>query len=369
MITTMSSTPEEVKPVPNPNHKGVVGLQNMGNTCYANSSIQLLRSVPELNALVLRETLEEVCADKEGVPTKILLGYQDLIRSMWGAYKPAYVRPLGFLTVVRDAVRGTVYDNFGRPTQNDSHEYLIYLLDKFHEALNEGKASPSVTETAESAAAVAALPMTEQAALGWKTFAERHTSPIVDLFFGMIRKTVECQGCMAKSYRWETFNVFKIPCKGVSLQEWFKAECAPTDIEDYACEPCGKAEKGRQKAQLYSHVWRLPSSLFLAIKRFAPDGRKDMSVCPYDGAPISFAEHFAPESDHESKLWRYECRGIADHHSMGMGGGHYSAQIAHPVTNEWWWIDDGMSQAMPGARFGSSNYVLYMRRIMVASEA
>ena len=356
-MSTDSPPAPEPAPGPNPGHKGVVGLQNMGNTCYANSTIQLLRAVPELNAFILREELEETCQDVSSVPAKLLLGYQDLIRSMWGAYKPAYVRPLGFLTVIRDAVRGGLYESFGMARQNDSHEYLVYLLDNFHEALNEKKDSG-----AKDAVVPAGATMAEQAAIGWANYVQRHTSPMIDLFFGLMRKTVECQGCKAKSYRWETFNVFKIPCKGESLQEWFRSECAPTDIEDYACEPCEKAEKGRQKAHLFSHVWRLPPSLFLAIKRFSPDGRKDMTPCPYDGSPISFAEHFAEESDHESKGWRYECRGIADHHG-GMGGGHYSAQMAHPVSNEWWWIDDPMSQAMPGPRFGSSNYILYMRRM------
>lgn len=354
----------ESKAEPNPSHKGVVGLQNMGNTCYANSTIQLLRAVPELNAFILREDLEEVCQDKESVPAKIILGYQDLVKSMWGAYKPAYVRPLGFLTVIRDAVRGGLYESFGMPRQNDSHEYLVYLLDNFHEALNEGVAAASPSIPAPEPPASPHPPtMAEQAEAGWQNFVRRHTSPMVDLFFGLIRKTVECQGCMAKSYQWETFNVFKIPCRGASLQEWFRSECAPTDLEDYACEPCQKADKGRQKAHLYSHVWRLPSSLFLAMKRFSPDGRKDMTPCPYDGTPITFAEHFAEESEHESKKWRYECRGIADHHG-GMGGGHYSAQMAHPVTNDWWWMDDPMSQAMPAPRYGSANYILYMRRLI-----
>jgi hypothetical protein len=38
------------------------------------------------------------------------------------------------------------------------------------------------------------------------------------------------------------------------------------------------------------------------------------------------------------------------------------AQMAHPVTNDWWYVDDAMTQAMPGPRFSGSNYVLYFRR-------
>jgi len=57
---------------------------------------------------VMREDLESAIADKENPYAKILLGYQDLIQSMWSAHRPAYVRPNGFLNCIREAVKGTV---------------------------------------------------------------------------------------------------------------------------------------------------------------------------------------------------------------------------------------------------------------------
>jgi ubiquitin C-terminal hydrolase len=344
---------------PNPELKGVVGLQNMGATCYANSTIQLLRAVPELNAYILREDLSEACPDKDCIETKILLGYQDLIQSMWSAHRPAYVRPMGFLTVIREAVKGTVYENFGRPMQNDSHEYLVYLLDKFHEALNErrtGTPKPAFIEPPPEA------DMVTQAAIGWRNFTNHHTSPIVDLFFLMMRQTVECEECHNKTYSWQTLNVLKIPCEGATLHDWIKAECAPSTIDEYECLPCRKAHDKRQKANKYMHLWSLPPSLFMGVRRFTPDGRKVNTPLPYGGEPLSFEQHFAPESNHESKGWRYECRAISDHHG-GTGGGHYSAQTAHPVTNQWWVIDDSMSQKLDSPRFGTPNYLLYFRKI------
>ena len=348
----------------NPDIKGVVGLQNMGATCYANATIQLLRCVPELNVYIMREDLESVCQDSASIPAKILLGYQDLITSMWSACRPAYVRPNGFINCIRDAVKGTVYQNFGIPMQHDSHEYLVYLLDNFHEALNENaKSKEPIPEAPKSA------PMTVLAASGWSAFLARHRSPIVDLFFGMMRKTVECDTCHNKSYRWETFNVFKIPCKGDTFHDWIKAECASDTIDEYECVPCRKALDKRQPAKTYAHIWRLPSSLFVGIKRFNPDGSKDNTNVPYKGERLSFKEHFAPESDHESKDWTYEIRGIVDHHGS-TGGGHYSSQVTHPVTNKWWWIDDAMSQSLDeggiGPRFGSPNYLFYFRKVMTS---
>jgi ubiquitin C-terminal hydrolase len=352
-------------PPKDPRLRGVVGLQNMGNTCYANSTLQLLRAVPELNTLCLQTNLEEQCVNKDSVPARILLAYQDLLRSLWSAYRPAYVRPLGFLSIIRDNVRGTVYENFARPMQHDSHEYMVYLLDNFHEALNvrakEARLpTPSGNPTTPEE-------MRDLAERGWTAFVHTNQSPIVDQFFGMTRKTHECQGCSHKSYQWETFNVFKISSSGMTFDEWIQNEYTPETIEGYECTPCKEASRGRQTLKIQSHVWQLPSTLFVGIKRFTPDGRKVMTPCPYDGKGVSFAPYFAEESLHPSKSWTFECRAVADHHG-GHLGGHYSAQFCHPLTNDWWWIDDEASQPMPrGPLFGGSTYVLFFRRTYPAS--
>jgi ubiquitin carboxyl-terminal hydrolase 8 len=353
--------PAPTPPPKDPQLKGVVGLQNMGNTCYANSTIQLLRAVPELNTLCLQPNLEDLCVNKESVPSRILLAYQDLLRSLWSAHRPAYVRPLGFLSIIRDNVKGTLYENFARPMQNDSHEYMVYLLDNFHEALNTRAGETPVPVPTGTPSTPEE--MRDLAARGWSAFTHRNQSPIVDQFFGMTRKTLECQGCKHKSYQWETFNVFKISSNGMTFDEWIRNEYTPEVIEGFECTPCKTAEKGRQTLKIQTHIWQLPSTLFVGIKRFTPDGRKVMTPCPYTGTHVSFAGYFAEESNHPSKSWAYECRAVADHHG-GHLGGHYSAQFCHPITNAWWWLDDEMSQPMMrGSMFGPSTYVLFFRRV------
>jgi ubiquitin C-terminal hydrolase len=365
--TAPAPAPAPAPPPKDPRLKGVVGLQNMGNTCYANSTLQLLRAVPELNTFCLQPDLEARCVDKDSVPSRILLAYQDLLRSLWSAHRPCYVRPLGFLSIIRDNVKGTLYENFARPMQNDSHEYMVYLLDNFHEALNtRAKEAPLPSPTGTPSTPEE---MRDLAARGWTAFTHRNQSPIVDQFFGMTRKTLECQGCKHKSYQWETFNVFKISSSGSTFDEWIRNEYTPETIDGFECTPCKTAEKGRQTLKIQTHLWQLPSTLFVGIKRFTPDGRKVMTPCPYNGKGVSFGAYFAEESDHPSKAWAYECRAVADHHG-GHLGGHYSAQFCHPITNDWWWMDDEMSQLMQnGPLFGPSTYVLFFRRIYTAATA
>lgn len=342
-----------------PSLRGVVGIQNLGNTCYANSTIQIIRAVPELSALIISEDLKKSIVDETSKSAKVILAYQDLIRPMWGAYRPSYVRPLGFLTEIRACVKGSVYESFAMPMQNDSHEYLVYLLDQFHEALNENsKITSSLISDKKD------KKMDELAEDGWADFISRNKSPIVDNCFGMIRQTTECQKCFSKSYQWQTFNVLKIPCEGESFNEWVKNEFKPDELEDYVCEKC-KPE--RQKAIIFRHIWRLPKILFMSVRRFTPDMRKIMTPCPYDGDLINLKHHFADESAHVSREWEYELRGVVDHHGSHMGG-HYSSQFCHPYTDEWWWIDDESSVKMPGPRVKSSSNYIYMFRVKSKKE-
>ena len=345
--------PVQAPPEKDPKLRGVVGIQNVGNTCYANSTIQIIRAVPEFSAFIVSDELKSMIPDPTSTPGKVLLAYQDLIRPMWSAYRPAYVRPLGFLNEIRDCVRGSVYENFGRPIQNDSHEYLVYLLDKFHEALNQNAGKPQ-----QPIAIKDSQSMAELAEDGWTQFTSQNKSTIIDNCFGMIRQSIECQKCLAQSHQWQTFNVFKVPCEGATFEEWITNEMKPDELDDYVCLKCAPE---RQKAKLSRHIWRLPRILFMSIRRFTPDMRKIMSPSLYEGGPLSLNDPFAPESTHLSKDWSYELRGVVDHHGSHMGG-HYSSQFCHPVSDEWWWIDDESSIKMEKPRLKMSSNYMYLFR-------
>ena len=322
--------------------KGIVGIQNMGNTCYCNSTIQLLRTCPDWNIVCITNDFTNL---KETNAKKILLAYQDILKSLWSASKPAYVRPLGFINEIKKAVQGTVYEMFGFPIPNDSHEFLVYLLDNFHEATKTEL--PYIENESKT--------MSSMATNGWKKFISKNNSEIVTIFFGMIRKTIHCSNCENNTYQWEVFNSLKIPCEGSTFYEWIQNELKTIDIEGYKCENCNL----RTNAKIYSHIWKLPKSLFITIRRFHPNGSKNMAVCQYTGDNITLSDFFAEESDDPSKSWTYELKGICDHHGSHMGG-HYVTQFKH--LNEWWRIDDE-NATKQSPQFSPSNYIFLFRYI------
>jgi ubiquitin C-terminal hydrolase len=85
-----------------------------------------------------------------------------------------------------------------------------------------------------------------------------------------------------------------------------------------------------------------------------------MTACPYDGESMNFTEFFAEESAHTSRNWSYELRGVSDHHGSHMGG-HYTSQFKHPISNEWWLMDDETAHKQVGPMIGVSSYIFYFR--------
>ncbi len=344
-IHDLSRTHDQIYMDTNISLKSIVGIQNVGNSCYCNTVLQLLKASPELSIL---------CADndfsglKQNKYKPILLAYQDILKALWSAYKPAYIRPLGFISEIRKSVKDTVYEMFGYPIPNDSHEFLVYLLDNFHEALKEE--SPYVEKDGTDISILAEN--------NWNTFLSKNNSDIFKLFFGMMKKTIQCTNCSNRTYQWEMFNVLKISCEGDTFKEWIRNECKESEIEGYQCDKCN----GRYTAKMYNHLWKLPHTLFISMKRFTPTGQKIMKPCPYNGEVITFTEFFAEESSDSSKARGYELRGVSDHHGSHMGG-HYTAQIKHPISGEWWYMDDEASHRLESPKFGGHNYIFLFRSI------
>ena len=332
---------------------GICGLINMCNTCFLNSALQVMRCIPEWAGFCADQGQGWEYADQSGAHVKVLEAYMDLTRGMWAQRQPAQCRPRAFLLAIHQATRGTIHEQLGLPMQNDGHEFMMYALDQFHEALKEsgpvagGDAIPAVK--------------------AWCDHWKKDYSPLVGMIFGLDRVTITCGGCGTKSVRWETFNTLRapVPAEGQTLLDALLAERAAETIEDYACDTCkGRdAEAARPSATIRREIWRMPQNLILMCRRFDETRRKIMSVLPYDGSAIDFGLLFAPETTDDSRGWSYKPIGILDHHGSHFGG-HYTAQAYNFVEQSWWHYDDGNAGMMKEPVFGRATYVIVFRRVL-----
>ncbi len=320
--------------------KGTVGILNMGNTCFAASVIQAIRAIPELSAYILKNDMSTECthtidtynaraSTEQCKEYKLLEGYKDLLKTLFSGSIGDICRPAGFYEIMGTVVQDTIYEQFAQRIPNDAHEFTVFMLDQFHEAMKR----PLTTNIETMIPAQKA----------WYNTFEKSFSPLVDLTFGLEQVQCICRSCSNISIRWEVFNMIKIGFdsldKGsngvLDINTMLKHEMEHVEtIEDYQCDSC----KTRSTVDIHRKIWKLPHTLIIVIRRFKMTGEKERR-------PVMISPSLQPsylfhtDSPEPSRQYTYTPISYINHHGSHFGG-HYTAAALNPINSEWYFYDD-----------------------------
>ncbi|CAA7061134.1 unnamed protein product [Microthlaspi erraticum] len=187
---------------------GLTGLQNLGNTCFMNSSLQCLAHTPKLVDFFLGEYSKEINLDNPlGMKGEIALAFGDLLRSLW-APGASTIAPRTF-----KAKLARFAPQFSGFNQHDSQELLAFLLDGLHEDLNRVKNKPYVEAKDGDG-----RPDEEVADEYWRNHVARNDSIIVDVCQGQYKSTLVCPICKKVSIMFDPFMYLSLPLPCTSMR-------------------------------------------------------------------------------------------------------------------------------------------------------
>jgi hypothetical protein len=202
---------------------GVVGLYNMGNTCYLNASIQCLSHTPIFrdyftskayvhdinitNPLGYQGKLAQVCGTLIDAiwrqSNRINSSPQEKRLNRPGQYlisTPA-LTPKSFKDKVSE-----LNELFAGNEQHDAQELLAFLLSGLSEDLNRIVEKPYI-EAPDSDG----RPDEDLAEIWWSNHLKREFSLIVSLFAGQYKSLLTCGTCRYESARFEPFAFLQVP--------------------------------------------------------------------------------------------------------------------------------------------------------------
>lgn len=187
---------------------GLIGLLNLGNTCFMNSAIQCLVHTPEFARYFQEDYHQEInWQNPLGMVGELALAFGELLRKLWAPGRTA-IAPRPFKNKLQRFA-----PQFSGYNQHDSQELLAFLLDGLHEDLNRVKHRPYIKSKDADG-----RPDEEVADEYWANHIARNDSIIVDVCQGQYKSTLVCPVCGKVSVTFDPFMYLSLPLQSATTR-------------------------------------------------------------------------------------------------------------------------------------------------------
>ena len=328
--------PEEIKKL---NNKPI-GLNNIGSTCYMNSTIQCFSNIGPLTKYFLKKEIKEKLEkEKQQKLDKLSPYFADVINHLWDANN----KETGFSPYEFKQKLGKLNPLFEGFKAGDSKDLLNFLIMQMHEELNLADLSKINNSNQFQ------LNQADQNTM-LKAFVneyiQKYQSKISDLFYFMTKSKVTCQNCRITSYNFsvsffiifplEKIRQFKSLFYGpnvnvVNIYECLTEEQSPVVLDNYYCNNCKKTAKSVQISTYYT----LPFYLIIILNR----GVGNKYKVGFNIDEYIYLQNFAEFDKSNSS---YYLNSVIVHLGPSGESGHFIAYCVSPIDHLWYLYNDSI---------------------------
>ncbi|KAI0751007.1 hypothetical protein C8Q80DRAFT_1098354 [Daedaleopsis nitida] len=278
------------------------GLNNTGNTCFLNSALQCLLHTTPLLHILLKHTIKEPCRSPKNTYCMICALRQVMMEAYSNKTRP--ITPYPVITKLQ-----LIAKHMRRGRQEDSHEFLRYLVDALQRSALAGFSPKLDSKVAE-------------------------TTWVYMIFGGLLRSRVNCLSCGHNSDTFDrmldlSVDIASVPSVRDALRK-FVAVDHLRGADKYKCEKCKKPVNADKQFT----IQEAPLVLTVHLKRFSPMGRKI-------GHLVRYEERLSLESCMSDNQYgpSYSLYGVISHAGGGPNSGHYYAHVK-AANGQWYEMND-----------------------------
>ena len=378
---------KEIEPIDKYKDPPLIGLNNIGATCFMNSTLQCLSQTKALTNYFLKEKnkdkiINNNVANNNKNDNQLSPDYLELIQKLWEPNNKKPFSPYTFMQKIND-----MNPLFKRGEAGDAKDFIIFILEQMHRELKKPLNDENLNKKIDE------IPLNQyDKANAFNHFFEefkKETSILSDTFFGFNETTNICLYCKNTynskglanpiCYNYGIFNVLIFPLEEVknmkinmgqnniinqgipmvTISDCFlynqKIDYFTGENKNY-CNIC----KQLYESQYTSRIFVSPNVLIIILNR----GKGNIYKIKLDFPKNLDITDFVIQKDKNSI--KYNLYGVITHLGESGPNAHFVASCKSPVDNNWYRYNDAFVDPIQNFKkdiydFGNP-YILFYER-------
>ena len=336
---------EQLKLLKQQNEPILIGLNNIGATCYMNASLQCFSNTKKLSEYFLKHYIKE--------PNKIMSNeYYEVLKNLWDrennnkSYSPNSFKD----------VLSKENPLFAGIAANDSKDLINFLLERFHQELNLAKNENNNNDPNSNLNPQDQSDEQLMLKLFLDEMKEKFDSPISNLFYGILETKSQCQGCNIIKYNFQVYSFLEFPLQQVN-QFFFNKGTRPLvnpdgknpDVDLYECfEYYEKVDLMTGDNQMFCNQCNKLCNSFYSTKLYSGPTYLILNLNRGKGAVYECKVNF-PEQltiinylTNKDGITTYELYAVICHLGPSSMSGHFVAYCRNRIDNKWYLYNDAL---------------------------
>ena len=309
---------------------GIIGLLNIGATCYMNATLQCFSNLNRLRAQLLKKDLYEDLEKNKKDKKKLSFALAEVLKNLWEILNHKFYSPENFKKVISEMNK-----LFAGIAANDAKDLILFIIQTMHIELNNPPNNFKDTNNVPDD-----TNFDEIYNDSTNFFLSKNNSIISDEFYGFENSMTQCGYCQKVIHNVQAINIIFFPLEEVRKYIGYKANSVRIIdcfdyyqrndfVPSYFCNHCQNNTQGISQTRFVN----LPKTLIINLNR-----GKGLEF----NVNIVFEEYlnlkkyvYSPVSPNY-----YELTGVITHYGDNDSGGHFIAYCKNCNNCEWYKYND-----------------------------
>ena len=338
---SLAKKADELKKMNISNIPILVGLNNIGATCYMNATLQCLSNSKKLTEYFFK--FYESSSNK-----KMSQEYYKLLLNLWKKENnnKSY-SPYTFKEVL--SKENPLFEGIAA---NDSKDLINFLLERFHQELNKENPNNNSNMISQEDQSNEQLMLK----LFLQEFQKKFNSPISNFFYGVLETKSQCLGCNIIKFNFQVYSFLEFPLQQVNQYFYsmgkkplFTNDGKNSDVELYECfEYYRKVDLMTGDNQMYCNICNKLLNSYYSTVIYSSPIYLIINLNRGKGATYQCKVNFPEQLNlfnfvtYKNGYTAYGLYAVICHLGPSSMSGHFVAYCRNRIDNKWYLYNDAI---------------------------